>query len=57
MGLTGTAPLEVMSHNGPVYGGTTGSGLARVAYTIEIKTLQEAGDYSNVLTYVVTPKF
>ena len=56
-GLNGTAPMEVLYHDGPADGTTAGAGMARVGYQIEISALQEAGDYSNVLTYICTPTF
>lgn len=56
-GLTGTTPLEVLRHTGPADGSTQDAGLASVMYNIEISALQEAGDYSNTLTYVCTPIF
>jgi hypothetical protein len=56
-GLTGTTPLQVMSHGGPADGSTQDAGLASVIYNIEINALQEAGDYDNVLTYICTPTF
>jgi hypothetical protein len=56
-GLNDTDTLEVMYNNGPANGTGDGVGVAQVAYKIEITTLQEAGDYSNTLTYICTPTF
>ncbi len=56
-GLNGTDPLVIMSHNGPADGVTQNKGYAKVAYTIEITDLQEAGDYTNTLTYICTPTY
>jgi hypothetical protein len=56
-GLDGTAALPVMANNGASDGTTPGVGLVHVAYTIGITDLQEAGDYSNTLTYICTPTF
>lgn len=56
-GLSGTAPLEVMYHTGPSDGTTQDKGLAKVAYSAMIGSLQEAGDYTNTLTYVCTPQY
>ncbi|MDD5528371.1 MAG: hypothetical protein PHO56_05410, partial [Patescibacteria group bacterium] len=56
-GFWGTTPVEVMYHNGPADGLTSGVGSSTVAYSIEISALQEAGDYSNTLTYVCTPTY
>jgi hypothetical protein len=56
-GLDSTTPLEVMSHGGPADGSTPGAGLASVIYNIQITDLQEAGDYSNNLTYICTPTY
>ncbi len=56
-GLNGTTPLEVMSHDGPADGSTQDAGLASVIYNIQVTDLQEAGDYSNTLTYICTPTY
>lgn len=56
-GLAGASPLIVMSHTGPANGTTQDIGSARVAYSVMITALQAAGDYSNTLTYIVTPQF
>lgn len=56
-GLDGTNPAEVMYHDGPADGQTADKGKANAAYTIEITNLQEAGDYTNTLTYVCTPTY
>lgn len=54
-GFNNTTPIEVMYHDGPADGSTADKGLTQVAYQIEISALQEAGDYTNVLTYICTP--
>lgn len=56
-GMAGTAPLVVMGHDGVADGNTQGIGKARIAYSVKVTDLQQAGDYSNTLTYVVTPQF
>ncbi|RLC38048.1 hypothetical protein DRH27_03235, partial [Candidatus Falkowbacteria bacterium] len=56
-GFDGTTPIEVMYHNGPADGSTDHAGQTKVGYQIEISSLQEAGDYSNTLTYICTPTF
>jgi hypothetical protein len=56
-GLSGVTPMEIMYHDGPALNTVDDVGLAKVAYTVEINALQEAGDYTNVLTYVCTPQF
>lgn len=56
-GFNGTSTQEVMFNNGPADGSTPGIGLARVAYRIQITGLQEAGDYTNTITYIVTPAY
>jgi len=56
-GFDGTNPLVVMAHTGPADGSTQSIGLARVAYTVEITDLQEAGDYESNLTYICTPTY
>lgn len=51
-------PREIFYHTGPADGTTANKGRTRVAYKVEIGTLQEAGnDYTNTLTYVATPVF
>src|SRR3989339_776439 len=57
VGFDGTSPLEVMRHTGPADGTTEHIGWEFVAYSVEISALQEAGDYSNTLTYICTPTF
>jgi len=56
-GLNGTAPMQVMYNSGPSDGSTAGVGLANVAYSVKITALQEAGDYTNTLTYICTPTY
>jgi len=56
-GLNSSDPMEVMAHTNPTLGTVQNSGLAAVAYKIEISSLQEAGDYSSVLTYICTPTY
>jgi hypothetical protein len=49
---------QVFYNNGPSDGTTADIGLTKVAYKVQIGTLQEAGsDYTNTLTYVATPTF
>lgn len=57
MGFTATNTQEVMFHNGTADGLTENKGETKVAYQIEISALQEAGDYTNILTYIATPTF
>ncbi|PLX21221.1 hypothetical protein C0584_03335 [Candidatus Parcubacteria bacterium] len=49
--------VEVMYHNSPADGKTIDKGRTLVAYTAEVSSLQEAGDYETVLTYVATPVY
>jgi hypothetical protein len=56
-GLNGTSTMIIMAHEGPADGNTQNKGLAKVAYSILITAMQEAGDYSNTLTYICTPQF
>lgn len=56
-GLVAASKMQVMAHNGPANGTGEGTGIAGVAYTIEISALQEAGDYTSTLTYVCTPTY
>ena len=52
------APREVFYHTGSSDGTTANIGTTKVAYKVEIGSLQEAGnDYTNSLTYVATPTF
>ncbi len=57
MGFDNTDPIQVMYHNGPADGSTDDIGSSTVAYRIQINALQEAGDYSNTLTYICTPTY
>jgi len=53
-----TTPREIFSHSGPSDGTTQDIGEAKIAYQIEITSLQEAADdYQTTLTYVATPTF
>ncbi len=53
-----TSTLTVFTWNGPADGTTQNVGTAKVAYRIEIGTLQPAAnDYTNNLIYVATPVF
>lgn len=56
-GFNGSDPVEVMYHTGPADGLTPDIGTTTVAYSVEIGNLQEAGDYSNTLTYICTPTY
>lgn len=56
-GLAAALPTTVMYHDGPADGLTQNKGLANVAYHIMISALQEAGDYTNTLTYICTPTY
>ena len=57
IGLSTTTPRTIMSHSGPANGTTPQIGLASVVYSVQVSALQEAGDYSNILTYVCTPTY
>jgi len=56
-GLDGTDPAEVMCHTGPADGSTDNIGSTRVGFAVEITALQEAGEYTNTITYIVTPTY
>ncbi len=56
-GFNSTDPITIMHHTGPSDGSTQNIGEAFVAYSAEIASLQEAGDYENTLTYIVTPTY
>ncbi len=49
--------VEVFKYNGPTDGSTQHTGWEYVEYSLEISALQEAGDYSNTLTYICTPEY
>jgi len=49
--------LEIFHHDGPADGTTAHKGQTRVGFQVEITALQEAGDYTNVITYVATPVY
>lgn len=57
VGFNGTDTIIIMSHDGPSDGTTQNIGEAFVAYSAEIASLQEAGDYENTLTYIATPTY
>lgn len=57
VGFASTTPQEILFHAGPADGITQDKGMARVGYRIQISGLQEQGDYSSVITYIVTPTF
>jgi hypothetical protein len=61
-GFPGDGPsyqVEVLKSNRPTAGesDSQGYGWDYVEYQLEISALQEAGDYSNILTYVCTPTY
>ncbi len=56
-GFNSTDTMIVMSHDGPSDGTTQDVGLTFVAYSAEIASLQEAGDYESTLTYIATPTY
>ncbi len=56
-GFNSTDPFTVFASTGPADGSTQNVGVAKVAYRIEINALQEAGDYTNTLTYICTPSY
>lgn len=56
-GLMDATPLTVMSHTGVADGNTDDVGVNKVAYAVKITALQEAGDYTNTMTYICTPQF
>ena len=56
-GLDGTTADEVFSNDGAADGSTVDKGSTKVGYKVEIDELQEAGDYTNTLTYICTPTY
>ncbi len=56
-GLSGSTSDEVMCHDGPADGSTEDEGLVKVGFQVEVSALQEAGDYTNALTYICTPTY
>jgi len=57
VGLDGAEPVEVMYHDTRTTGQVLGQSLAHVAYTIEVGAYQQAGTYTNTLSYVCTGTF
>lgn len=57
VGLNGTDPTIIMAHTGPSDAQTQNKGVASVAYSAQIASLQEAGDYENTVTYICTPTY
>lgn len=57
VGLNDADPMPVMHHTGPSDGTTENIGEVNVAYSAQIASLQEAGDYESTLTYICTPTF
>jgi hypothetical protein len=57
IGLNGATSHSIMKHTGPADGTTPGIGMTKVAYSVEISALQEAGEYSAVITYICTPTY
>ncbi len=56
-GLNNADTMVIMQHDGPADGSTQDKGYIKVAYKIQISPLQEAGDYTNTLTYICTPTY
>lgn len=56
-GLNSTDPMPIMQHDGPSDGTTANIGEANVAYSAQVASLQEAGDYESTLTYICTPTY
>lgn len=56
-GFDDTTADEVFSNDGPADGSTADQGSTKVGYKVEIDELQEAGDYTNTLTYICTPTY
>ncbi len=57
VGLNNTAPVVIMHHDGPSDGLAQNIGETFVAYSAQIASLQEAGDYESTLTYIATPTY
>ena len=56
-GLNATNTYVIFAATSTSDGSTQNIGLAKVAYQIEISSLQEAGDYTNTLMYICTPSY
>jgi len=56
-GFNSTDPYTIFAATSTSDGSTQNIGLAKVAYQIEISSLQEAGDYTNTLMYICTPSY
>src|SRR3990167_3958751 len=53
-----TTPRQIFSHDGPSNGTTQDVGSATIGYSVQISSLQEAGDdYTATLMYIATPTF
>ena len=57
VGLSSSSPMEIMAHVGPSDGSTQNIGQADIAYSAQVASLQEAGDYESTLTYICTATF
>ncbi len=57
VGLDAATAEYVMHHDGPADGSTQDMGSVMVGYTAEINALQQAGDYTNTLTYIATATY
>ncbi len=49
--------LEIFYHDGPADGSTEHIGSTRTGFQVETTALQEAGDYTNTITYICTPTY
>jgi hypothetical protein len=56
-GMNNTDVMVVMDHDGPTDGYTPDVGVATIMFRAHIMSLQEAGDYTNTVTYICTPTF
>ena len=56
-GLEVGTSTVVMAHTGPSVATEQDKGLAKIAYSVEISPLQEAGDYETTMTYIVTATY
>jgi hypothetical protein len=56
-GFNGSSTYVIFAHTGSSDGSTQNVGLARIAYKLELTSLQESGDYTNTLMYICTPTY
>lgn len=51
------SPLEIFYHDDPAGGSTTGIGITRIGFQIEITNWQESGTYTTTINYICTATY